>query len=188
MDTPKYTELALLINDIGAPDRLGSSPASTWKIEFITVSPTIDKPRNIGTSWDTAHHLQGYEGLVIRMHLFGDSDSHNWGMVYLDIYSADLRDLERRVKACKALDRKLEKIASEFGSPQTAAEFVTHVMSAAGIKRSFRHRDHDTPARSNYDDNDWRSCDAASTRYLIERMRREWYEVNGKKKEEADAA
>jgi len=182
-DSPKYTELALLIQPIGQTETFSSAPSATWKLHFVSVDPGKLAPRNIGDYFDYAEPLRGFQDLEIRTHLFGDNpNGYNWQLKYSEIYSADLRDLERRYKCLSALERKIEKIAKQYGSPQTFGEYVAQVMLAAGIKQSFESC---TNNGHSYDDNDFRRRDVADTRYRLASMRHVWFEANGKKDEEA---
>lgn len=185
-DKPKYTELALLIQPIGKAERYSSSASATWIIEFVTVDRDKMQPRGIGDYFDYAEAIRGFQDLQIRTHLWGDSEqSFSYDLKFSEIYSASLRDLERRYKALQGLERKWRKVAEQYGSPQSIGEYVGQIMLAAGINESYEAV---TDGGYTYDDSKWRRRDVAGTRSHIMQLRYQWFQANGPKKEEADAA
>jgi hypothetical protein len=67
----------------------------------------------------------------------GDNPSYAWS-VENQAPRFDLRDAQRAVKQLGPIDKKMNKIAAEFGRPQTFGQFVLHFSRAVGATQLVR--------------------------------------------------
>jgi hypothetical protein len=95
--------------------------------------------------WNPAEHKTEY--------LHGDHEYHNlhvkatasrsmtgqpsygWRVEYGDVCTVDEREAEQMLKALRRINRGVDKLRDQFGSPATFGAYVLRVAKAMGVKR-----------------------------------------------------
>jgi len=65
-----------------------------------------------------------------------DSKWYGFELSYREPHRVTLRDMETMVKGLRVIDRRMQKLAQQYGSPADLATFCVHVASAIGCTDS----------------------------------------------------
>lgn len=94
------------------------------------------KKKYYGSSWSHDHPSLYFPNLRIVSQIDGkgESESYAWGIEYRDIYSLNRWEANKMSATLNLIDRRLDKLNTKEGRPQSFGQYVNRAMRVLGAK------------------------------------------------------
>lgn len=171
---------------IGKPCIIGPTQ---FDLEAIDRGETRHVDAERVTFFDSYDRPDGLRLDHLRFTSQGTDDDTNrflyaWHIEYRDITLRYVQDAEAHARTLKTIDRKLEKLANEYGRPTTFGQHLLRIAKAIGAKAFVLPSKHNDPNRF-YANRSYRIEDLKTGAYWVDTRVNEWVNERAKEKEQA---